>query len=311
MTDLVERYIQAVEHYLPEAQQHEITRELRANIMDEIDALATYPDEVINEQQISEVISRQGHPQQVAQSFVPQYPLIASEDMPLYKTVLSKGALFLFAYAILTAGRYLVSEQSVNGFAFLWVALGSFIDNIGIVVIAITAVFYLLGRGGYLAQWRYPSWSPESLPAVTAQPISTSDSASDVATGVFGLLLLWTPLWMNEETYQSLVIGIAPDMEQWRWILSCIVAFSLFAALYRLTQTYWTKRSMSVYIAEYLVYIAVMLTLWQSPALVIVTNPQAEGLIPIIAQIFNHGWLVGVFILSIITLGLVRQWRKL
>lgn len=311
MNDLVERYIQAVSRYLPEAQQHEITRELRANIMDEIDAQATQPDAVINEQQISDVLSRQGHPQQVAQSFVPQYPLIASEDMSLYKTVVSKGALFLFAYAILTAGRYLVSEQSINGFAFLWVALGSFIDNIGLVLIAITTVFYLLGRGGYLQQWRYPNWTPDTLPAVNAQHISTSDSISDMATSVFGLLLLWTPLWMNEASYQSLIIGIAPNMEQWRWILSIIIVFSFIAALYRLTRTYWSKPSMSIYIAEYLVYIGIMLTLWQSPALVIVTNPQANELIPIITQIFTHGWLVGALILSIITLGLLRQWRKL
>ena len=68
---------------------------------------------------------------------------------------------------------------------------------------------------------------------------------------------------------------------------------------------------MGVYIAEYLVYIGAAVTLWQSPALVIVTNPLADGLIPIIARIFNNGWLVAAFILSFITLGLVRQWRKL
>ena len=162
--------------------------------------------------------------------------------MPLYKAVLTKCALFLFVYAIITASSYLVNEQSVNGFSFLWVVVGSFIDNIGLVVIAITGMFYLLGRGGYLAQWRCPSWTPETLPAANAQHIPTPDSLSDVATGVFGLLLLWTPLWMNEATYQSLVIGIAPNMEQWRWILSFMVTFSLIAALYRLTQTYWTKR---------------------------------------------------------------------
>ena len=68
---------------------------------------------------------------------------------------------------------------------------------------------------------------------------------------------------------------------------------------------------MGAYIAEYLIYISVMLTLWSLPPLFVVNNPIATKLTPIIEQIFTHGWLVGAGIFVLITTSEVRKWRKL
>ena len=309
--ELLERYVQAVAHYLPAEQKQDIMRELRANLLDELESLEIDASNPKDTQALTTFLQRQDHPQRIAQSYAPQYPLVASEDMGLYKTIVLKGLLVLFVYAVVTAGSYLINAQSVNAIAFLLVVLSSVWDNIGGMLIIITATFYLLGKSGYLAQWRYPSWTPESLPPANAQRISTSDGISDVITSVFGLLLLWTPLWLNEEAYNSLILGIAPNMEQWRITLTIVMAGSLIGAIYRLTQTYWTRWSMGAYIAEYLIYISVMLTLWSLPSLFVVNNPVATKLTPIIEQIFTHGWLVGAVIFMVITASEVRKWRKL
>lgn len=309
--ELVERYLQAVEHYLPTKQKSDITRELRANIMDEIEAKEDQKGKALEMKEVSSLLSQQGHPQKVAQSYSPQSPLVASEDMPLYKSVMIKALILLFAYALLTAGNYLLKEQSVNAFAYLFVVLGSFMENIGLVLIIVTAGFYFAGKSGYLAKWRYPSWSPESLPMVNAQMISKSDSVSEITTNVFWLLMFWTPLWMNAETYEKLILGFAPDMQEWRVILSIVVGYSLLSAVYRLNKAYWTKYSLGIYIVEYLVYIGLMLYLSTLPALIVITNTQAAELSRIIEAIFTHGWLVGAFIFALITASLIRKWCKL
>lgn len=309
--ELLERYVQAVAHYLPAEQKQDIMRELRANLLDELESLEIEASNPKNTQALTTFLQRQDHPQRIAQSYAPQYPLVASEDMGLYKTIVLKGLLVLFVYAVVTAGSYLINAQSVNAIAFLLVVLSSVWDNIGGMLIIITATFYLLGKSGYLAQWRYPSWNPESLPPTNAQRISTSEGISDVITSVFGLLLLWTPLWLNEEAYNSLILGIAPNMEQWRIILTIVMAGSLIAAIYRLTQAYWTKLSKSVYIAEYLVYIAVMLILWRSPVLFEITSPAAIELMPFVNGLFTHGWLFSAGVFMFIAASEVRKWRKL
>ena len=309
--ELVERYVQAVEYYLPEGKKSDISRELRANIMDEIEAEQNDKARDLDTSEVSSLLTRQGHPQKVAQAYSPMSPLVASEDMLLYRSVMIKALIFLFAYAILTAGSYLLKEQSVNAFAYLFVALNSFIDNIGWVLIVVTASFYFAGKSGYLNKWRYPKWSPDSLPKANALIISTSDSVSEIATSVFALMMFWTPIWMDPISYDKLILGFAPDMQQWRVLLSVLVAYSLLSAVYRINKRYWTKTSLAAYIAEYLVYIGVMLYLWTQPALVVVHNPQASDLNRIIEGLFTNGWLFAAFIFTLITISLVRKWFKL
>lgn len=309
--ELVERYVQAVKYYLPKGKKSDISRELRANIMDEIEAEQNDKARDLDTREVSSLLSRQGHPQKVAQAYSPMSPLVASEDMPLYRSVMIKALIFLFGYAILTAGNYLFEEQSVNAFAYLFVALGSFLDNIGLVLIVVTASFYFAGKNGYLNKWRYPKWSPESLPKANAQIISKSDSVSDIATSVFALMMFSTPIWMDPISYEKLILGFAPDMQAWRIILSVLVSYSLISAVYRINKRYWTRTSLAVYVAEYLVYIGAMFYLLTQPPLVVVHNPQAAGLNRIIEGLFTYGWLFGVFIFTLITVSLIRKWFKL
>lgn len=76
--ELVDRYIAAVQRELPEDKRQEIGRELKANICDQLDALAEHAE--LTESQIADVLQQMGHPAQVAQQFVPPTPIVASEE---------------------------------------------------------------------------------------------------------------------------------------------------------------------------------------------------------------------------------------
>lgn len=82
--DLVKRYIAAVQRELPDTKRDEIGRELKANIMDQLDALAEKQG-ALTDADIAEVLKRMGRPRTVAQQFAPPQPLISLEYMPLYQ----------------------------------------------------------------------------------------------------------------------------------------------------------------------------------------------------------------------------------
>ena len=324
--ELVDRYIQAVKLALPKAKQGEICKELRANIIDEIEALngiSNHSSSAVIDDTIIQVLKAHGDPQTVAQQYAPQYPLVASEDMLLYKKVIMYALTLLFVYALVMSGAHLIEQQSVNAIAYFFVAVGIFIDNVWILLIVVTLSFYYLGKSGTLANYRNyylghnkkgsqnNVWSPEMLPEIDAPIIARTDSISETSTALFALLMLWTPLWLSQEKADKLILSFAPDMAHWRIIFTFVLLFSLVCAIYRLFKKYWTKRSLGIYILEYIVYIAGLLYLSTKPPLFVVSNPQAIELTPIVNNILSFGLGFTALIFGIITVSLLNKWRKL
>jgi hypothetical protein len=64
--ELVQRYVAAVQRELPEPKREEIGRELQANIMDQLDALAEQ-NGALTQDDIASVLKQMGHPRTVAQ----------------------------------------------------------------------------------------------------------------------------------------------------------------------------------------------------------------------------------------------------
>ena len=80
---MVERYIAAVQRELPEKKRDDISRELKANILDQIDALESQQGSV-SDAEVAGLLKAMGHPRKVALQFCPPTPLVTAELMPLY-----------------------------------------------------------------------------------------------------------------------------------------------------------------------------------------------------------------------------------
>ena len=91
---LIDRYMSAVSFYLPARRRDEITRELRANILDKLENLAEQRGWAVTEQDVSAVLKELGHPQQIANSFLPAQQLVTAELFPFYRQVLGYGVIF-------------------------------------------------------------------------------------------------------------------------------------------------------------------------------------------------------------------------
>lgn len=312
MMELLERYLAAVAAELPVDQQQDIIRELRANLLDQIDALQQ--DGRLGEAQLSQLLLQQGHPVDVAQRFAPSAPLVASEDMPLYRTVLWHGAALMAVIALLKSLGGLVLADSINPVR-LFLQLGfSFIDSFATLLLIVTAVFYLCGRAGWTKEWRQRQWHPTRLPHYPLARMKLSDSITDLTSTLFLLMLLWTPLWLSTEAQQYLPVRLAEGMEHWRYLLTLFAALSATFALYRLTQLSWQRWSKWCYIADHLVFAAIFAAMALKGGVFTEPQPLSDGAVLFwthAAGSIYYILLATAAVLALLAIAEYRQLRRL
>ena len=276
--ELLERYLGHVNTELSSPNSQEIIRELKSNILDEIDSIEMTNKTTVSDSQLAEVLKGFGHPVQVAQRYEPQAALVAGADMPFFKTILWHGTGIVFVFALLNSTGNLINVDSINPIRFLLQTLFSFLDNIGLMLIVITVVFYYLGKTGNLQQRRYQNWSPNNLAKNPSAKLKLSDAVTDLSTSAFILLILWTPLWMSTESQQSLLISLASENEYWRYILTALSLLSIIFALYRLTQQSWSKSTLGIYIVDHALFaVAFLVMASQSDFFVLLPDTLAEA----------------------------------
>lgn len=270
--ELVERYLQSVEVELGTPDKADIIRELRSNFLDEIENINTSENSLDFDDASALVLKKYGHPVQVAQSFEPKAPLVAGVDMPFYKTILLNAAILVFLLALVKSLSVLISADSVNPISFLFIIFGSFLDNIAMVLIVITLIFYYLGKDGAIQKWRYRYWQPQTLPKNPKYKTSTSDSMTDLTTSLFLLLVVWIPLWMSQDSQQNLIVVLADNNEHWRYVLTVLCALSITHSLYRFTQHSWSKLSLRTYVVDNALF-AIVFFIMASEAPLFIINP--------------------------------------
>ncbi|MFT6991796.1 MAG: hypothetical protein ACJASL_003790 [Paraglaciecola sp.] len=247
--ELVNRYILAVKQALPAEKQDEIGRELKANILDEIDALSE--QNANSDDTVNTVLNKYGHPDTTANRFYNRPALVAGIDMPLYKKVLTHSAAFLFTYAVVRTLLTMLQDDSINPLRLLFQAVYIFVEKASLLFLVVTLVFYYVGKSESISAWLYRNWSLDKLPPNPDFKISNFDTITDIITNSFLLLVLWTHLWMSEDVYQQHLLALAPSAEHWRNVLTVLCVQSLLQAFYRLTQTHWQRKSYIAYIFDH------------------------------------------------------------
>lgn len=263
--DLVKRYIAAVQRELPEAKRDEIGRELQANIMDQLDALAEQHGDELSEQQLSEVLHAMGHPRQIARQFCPPAALIPLHLMPLYKHTMFMvlGVLFVLQVVFMTkiwlTGSDMVLLLFLKGLASGFIKDGVFAFTAVTVGFAVAFHDKQPGSCGTGSQWQ-----PQQLPAVGAgwQHISLSDVFTDLATYAFLLLIIWLPLWQHwfgtSEPASSIFTPAVLQLLLW---FSPIIVLGVLSSLWQLARRIWSLRMLQLNIAVNLAFVVILLLL--------------------------------------------------
>ncbi len=255
--EFIERYLDAVSVELPQEKQQDIIRELRANLLDLLDAAREEQGRELTDVEICQLLQQQGHPVTVAQRYAPDLPLVASEDMPLYRSVLWHSAAVVGVLVLLKGLTGLIHADSLNPLRLLISMAYNFFDQFATVLLIVTAIFYGAAHAGWTQNWRQRRWQANDLPRYPRARMRLSDGITDLTSSAFLLLLLWTPLWMSDSAQANLPVRLTADSEIWRYVLTVLAVCSLLFSLYRFTQLSWQRWTKYCYALEHGVFAVV------------------------------------------------------
>lgn len=310
---LIDRYMSAVAFHLPERRRDEITRELRANILDKLESLAEQQGRATTEADVSAVLKELGHPQQVANSFLPPQQLVTAELFPLYKQVLSYGVIFMFVLELIRFGVLFISSGHLAVAALLF----GFAIKTLLMFASVTGVFYVLSNtpSGKPFFKPYQCWAPEQLPPVIHnwQRIRPCEQGVEFSSNLFFFLLLHYPLLMSAEVMETLTVGFAAPTKHWLPWLAAVIGFSLLFNLWNLRFSFWTRTKLAMSAVLNVATAILLLCMSRLPAIVAdsAASIERKGIsIEIANEIITTGLLwVGLWLLFECGRDIYRLWQ--
>jgi hypothetical protein len=314
--ELVNRYVQAVQSYLPAAQQQELGREISAHLFDALDNQAQLQGRPLSSIEIEQLLQQWGHPRLVAMQYAPPKPLVSSELMPLYWQSLKYLLGALFVLHVLKSSLTLLEADYFKLLQFLLQLLFGFADDAMLAFVGVTLFFY---AASFSPQWlRWCSgghWQIKDLPPVSRpwQRIAGSDIITDIATSAFLLLLLWYPLWMSFDAMASLRITLSTELQLWRPWLSGLLLLSLLAAVGWAWRPYWTRFTLGLNVLLNLLLALSFAALSQQDALLAATTQPLPALLTLaeLDRVVRIGCLMASLYLLYEMVRDLRRWLLL
>ena len=297
--EMVNRYVAAVQRELPRAKQQEIGRELKANIMDKIDALSEQQGP-LNEQDIAELLINMGHPRTVARQFVPLQPLFSTSLMPLYKHTMFMVLGILFLLQVVDSTAAWLSATNSGLLWFFHSLAGGFMEAACFAFTSITLGFMAMSLNSPeqgCATKR--NWRPEQLPAAGPhwQQIPMSDIFTDLATYLFLLLVVWYPLWSADTGAaldSTLMSNDMRGMLQW---VSPVIFLGVLNSLWQLRMRIWSKPLLLCNIA--LNGAATLIVLYLASNVTLINMLPDEKLWVFNYEYVEHSAMISLFIIAL------------
>jgi hypothetical protein len=313
--ELVDRYIQAVQRYLPKENRADIGRELSSHLLDQLESQQDALDRRLTDDEVAATLQSWGHPRQVAMKYVPPTPLVSSELMPVYKQTLIYVLGLIFLLQCLGSSVAFLQADYFRILQFLLQLLFGFFDTAATAFMVVTLVFYAYSASGTNHRWLLSNqWRVQDLPPVSRswQQMSTTDLLTDLATSAFLLLILWPSVWMSAETLASTRVAFNPALQQWVPVLTALLVTAVLTNLYWAFRPYWTKISLSINVGLNILFSISFLALWWSSSLLVATDNPLPRLLTIadldrVAR--NICLFAGLFCLYEVGRDLYRLWQ--
>jgi len=207
--DMLERYLQAVGQFLPVATRGDTIAELRANLLDQMDARAEELGRSLNELDMAEALKAHGKPELVALRYLPQRSLIGPTVFPFYLFTLKRVTPLVVLGSAIARGVLFVSSrhesiaQALVDFAF------GLIPSLLITAAIITVIFALIERevscGHVLARWN--QWDPMKLPPVKSHEPGAKSKSMPMRVMELGVHCLWMAYVLVIPTHPFWLIG--------------------------------------------------------------------------------------------------------
>lgn len=169
--ELLDRYLHAIEFWLPKRQRQDIIAELSEDLRSQIDEKQTELGRELNDAEVEAILKRCGSPVSVALRYLPQRSLIGPALFPVYRFVLIVLVMGCVIPRSLIWLGFLIADSPHRGYLHmesLWTTVIYF-------AFFTTLAFAIMERSGVKLQV-LDTWNPRKLPPVR-DPIAFRDLA--------------------------------------------------------------------------------------------------------------------------------------
>lgn len=240
--ELIQRYLHAIEFWLPRNQQKDITAEISEDLHSQIEEREAQLGRSLNDAELDSLLKQRGNPLLVANRYLPQQSLIGPALFPLYKFVLKIALLcWPLPASIITVVVQRMQHPEIPWLrtigataSWLWTALFALAGTI-------TLAFAVIERVN--AKTRFlENWNPRKLPPVRdPNKISRFSSGIEIAVNlalfVFLLFYATSPQILDGP---ALRVSLNP---LWIYFVAALLLTSLLnaaLAAVNLMRPYWT-----------------------------------------------------------------------
>ena len=224
--ELLERYLQAIGQYLPVETRDDTLAELRANLLDTIEAKAEQLERPLTDAETGEILRAHGKPEVVALRYLPQRSLIGPSIYPFYMLTLRKVVpLVSFIFFIVLAVKLIAHGNTpAEWAAMITQGVLGVVPVLLLNAAIVTIVFAVIEscHRDHKAKCGAETWDPTKLPPLKVADPTTKPKSFGVRLVelfvhclwmMYALSIPWHPFWLiGPGTYylSSLGVGFAP-----------------------------------------------------------------------------------------------------
>src|SRR6202158_3223997 len=240
---LLDRYLQAIEFWLPKRQRQDIIAELSEDLRSQIEEKETELGRKLEDAEVEAILKRGGAPLEVAARYRPQQYLIGPALFPVYRFVLAVSVIGCVVPRFLIWLVFLLVDPAHRGYLHM--------ENMGVTVLYFafftTLAFAIAERSGVKLEALNP-WNPRKLPPVRApNRISRFGSLFEIAAAVTVNVWFAGIFWPHPAIdFYGVRITIAPVWQVFFWSFLFLAAANVAIAVVNLFRPYWTPRRASL-----------------------------------------------------------------
>jgi hypothetical protein len=241
--ELLDRYLQAIEFWLPKRQKQDIIAELSEDLRSQIEEKETELGRKLEDAEVEAILKRCGSPLQVASRYRPQQYLIGPTLFPIYQFVLGILVLGCVVPRSLIWLGFLIADPAHRSYLHM--------ENMGVTILYFafftTLAFAIVERCGIKLEGLH-TWSPRKLPpARDPNRIPRSGSLFEIAATVIFSVWFVDIFWPRPVVdFYGVQVGLAPVWRIFFWSFLILPAVNIAIAGMNLLRPYWTRQRASL-----------------------------------------------------------------
>lgn len=240
---LVERYLRAIEFWLPKEQSRDILAEISEDILSQIEDRQEQLGRQLTDSELELLIKQRGRPFLVANRYLPQRSLIGPILFPVYLFVLKVFALcYLLPWAAVFLTVHRVQHPAAPWFDAIGAAFGAawtaaFLGA-GVTTLVFATLQILETKRSFLSEW-----NPRQLPPAR-HPTKIPRSTSTIELVLFAVAIVW---WSTHASSLEILQGpalrvtLSPVWIYFFWAGIALILANAALSSVNLRRPYWTS----------------------------------------------------------------------